>query len=271
LKYILHDAVNMVVEKKESILKLIDEAADGKLTLEDMKAFWYVHRDLPDLTEERASQAFEYIDTEGKGHLDLTDLEHLINGLKPPHYRCVEITGLSDSLQTDGTTKITYQVDKGDILEGLEEPVRLESGVVRVKVKMIKNQKVGWTALIASSGKKFLEKLSDPIDFLNALDEQFEAKVSGALERRTSTSSTHYEQDDGHSRFLRQGSRDRSRSRTRGRYENKSSRSLHCSSHSGLDRKPGLFYKMTGFVQIGARHNRSEKGGLTLCSGIRPR
>jgi hypothetical protein len=83
-------------------------------------------------------------------------------------------------------------------------------------------------------------------------------EVSGELERSTSMSSTHHEQDDDRSRFLRQGasSRDRSRSRSRGCYDNKSSRSLHRSSHSGLHSKPGLFNTMTGLDQKSACHNR---------------
>jgi hypothetical protein len=167
---ILHKAAKSFSAKQktltdgETVFKLIDKDGDGKITLDDMKAFWAENG--PSLTDEQAGRAFEYLDAGEKGFLD----EACVLPLTNSNYKCVKKTALSDSFSIDNS-KIVRTLDVGEMLEGLAEGQEDQATrVTRVKVKTTRDKKIGFATVKGNSGTVFLEPQGGEDEVLKKLD-----------------------------------------------------------------------------------------------------
>merc|ERR1719313_1774976 len=167
---ILHKAAKSFSAKQktlsdgETVFKLIDKDGDGKITLDDLKAFWAENG--PSLTDEQAGRAFEYLDSGEKGFLN----EDCVLPLTNSNYKCIKKTAISDLFAIDNS-KILRTLEVGEILECLVEGQEdSATRVTRIKVKATRDKKIGWATVKGNSGTVFLERLGGEDEVLKKLD-----------------------------------------------------------------------------------------------------
>jgi hypothetical protein len=187
------DAIVLIMDEQnkkleEPIFKVIDKDGKGKIMMEDLKAFWSTRNlSLPD---EQANEAFQYLDTQNKGHLDESDLQDLILGLLGPIYKCSERTALFAHMDD----VFWSWIDPSDIVVGLGDT---HTGATdQMWLKVTTKYKVGWaTTKTCQHGQGGLVKITDPDEVIRGLDELFMKNIDA--KRGHSLPAKRHNEDDG--------------------------------------------------------------------------
>jgi hypothetical protein len=182
---LLHDAVKSFSTVHElltqcgwedSIFTFIDKDGDGKITLEDLKKYWSAHG--PSLNDEQAICAFEYLDPTALGYLDEKNLQEVVS----PTYHCVSRCALFLRDTSTNRGKILRHLKAGEVLHSLRE-VKDEKGVLlRIHVKALSDQRVGWVEVRSDNGSICVERMFSQEHVLWALDRGWKEKSSVRLE-----------------------------------------------------------------------------------------
>jgi hypothetical protein len=196
-----HPAVQFLVTEQaktpvELDFKMIAKDGHAKILLEDFKAWSTTNLAL---TDKKAEEEFQYLDTYREGYLNQRDLQKLLDGLLGPMYKIRERIELYASCDCKGAEALA-SIEPGAYVVGLGDPQEV-AGSTWVKVKA--NKMFGWV-MDRVPGGQALEKTSDPEDIWKSLDEHFKKRSEATQAvHHTPSKRLHDDDQDGETKMRR--------------------------------------------------------------------
>jgi len=182
-KMILEALTEYMNEKgltKESLFQQMSKGStDGRCARADCLAFLEKIPEMcgrPDLavSSEHGSAIFDQLDSKAEGSISSKEF----NDAFRERYICIHGTSVTDGFEV-AASKTVAKLEADEVVEALAEPRSHDtSGVMRVHVRLLKDDTTGWVTMQGSEGTMYLGPFTAYASFMKSLDKAMTSAMS---------------------------------------------------------------------------------------------